>query len=212
MRVELDEEHQTVILEAETAAERDSLLRTLMYPAPLNPEDVRDLRALKLADYELKPEGGTAGFGVVLLQFERPASGGAGGNVFDPERELRPLRVPSGEVLSREDIEGNWRFAPSPGSSAPAFEVTINPDSVPVAGTEIFALLTGEWHLVSMPGTRLRFTGSADGRSAFFNMRLNHNPEIRLHGTFTARGMAIATYLVHSEHGVNIGQVQGLKA
>jgi hypothetical protein len=207
MRVEIDEANNLVAIEPETPEQRDSLLRALLYPVPLNPEDMRDVQALHLADHHVNPVGGTASLGRVELQFERVARDA---QAFDPDRHLRPLRVPTGELLTQADIEGTWRFAPSAGAQAPDFTLTVAPGSVLVMGTDTIGMMTGEWYLATSPDRR--FTGSADGRSGFFMARLSLQPEIWVRGAFVARGEIVATYTTRSPYGSTDAQVRGTKA
>jgi hypothetical protein len=202
-----DGKTRLLLLHPESAHERDELLQTLKYPVPLNPEDMRDHGQLSLADYEVQPQGGQAGFGYVALEFqESPRSQ----NSFDPDRHLRPVRVPTGELLGESDLQGLWRFNPSPGSGVLPFDLEIEQLTGGTIVPEAFGLITGKWGFANRQG-RLPFRGSADGRTAAFSFQLNRERDIWLVGMFTGRGTAIATYRARSEDGFLIGQVEGLR-
>ena len=210
MQTRVDEAHHALELHPETADERDALLRACLYPVPLAAEDARELPVLRLAGYHLEPAGGARGFGSLHLEFERPA--GTENAPSHPDRHLRPLRVPSGDLLSQDDIEGTWRFRPEAGSAVQPFHVTIESGSVPVAGTDVLGFLKGTWAFDSNPNQRQRFTGSADGRTGVFAFQLGFlQSKIRVQGSFIARGEAIATYLAEVGGRRVRGQVEGLK-
>lgn len=195
-----------LVLHPESSQERDRLLETLKYPVPLNPEDMRDHGRLSLADYEVQPEGGRAAFGYVALEFqESPRTSG-----IDPDRHLRPMRVPSGELLSPDDLRGLWRFTPSAGSRVLPFELEIEGISAGTVDTEAFGVITGKWR-IGASQTQVGITGSADGRTAVFSFSLYRELDVRLVGMFTSRSTAIATYQARSDDGFLIGQVEGLR-
>lgn len=209
----LNERTRLLILHPESSQERDDLLTALHYPVPLNPEDMRDVGALALADYELTPDGGRGGFGSVALEFERSSETRRG--VIDPDRRLRPMKVPSGDLLSAEDLNGTWHFTPSPGSKVQPFQMTIENVVAGTVDTEMFGFIGGRWKLGS--GREMGFTGSADGRTGFFTFVLSRGDiEVRIAGSFIARGQAVATYIARS-NGQTLagqsmtGQVEGTK-
>ncbi len=210
MHTRVDEANHSLELHPETAEERDALLRACLYPVPLAGEDARELPVLRLASYHLEQAEGFGGYGSLSLDFERPA--GTENAPSHPDRHLRPLRVPNGDLLAQHDIEGTWRFTPSPGSAVQPFHVTIDSGSVPVAGTDILGFLKGTWALDSNPDQRRSFTGSADGRTGVFTFQLGILvPKIRLQGSFIARGAAIGTYLADVRGKQMTGQVEGFK-
>jgi hypothetical protein len=212
MITEIDEKKPPLlILHPESAQERDGLLTALHYPVPLNPEDMRDVGLLSLADYELKPDGGRAGFGSVALEFQRSKETRRG--VIDPDRQLRPMKVPSGDLLSAHDLLGTWHFTASPGSKAQPFQMTLQNVSAGTVETEMFGLISGRW-MFARPGSReTGFTGSADGRTGVFTFVLSRGDfDVRIVGSFIARGQAIATYIARTVGQSMTGQIEGTKA
>lgn len=201
----LNERTRLLILHPESSQERDDLLTVLHYPVPLNAEDMRDVGTLSLADYELSPDGGRTGFGSVALEFERSRETPRG--VIDPDRQLRPMKVPSGDLLSAQDVSGTWHFTPSPGSKVQPFQLTL--ENV-VAGTvekEMFGFIGGRWKFQSSGSREMGLAGSADGRTGVFTFVLSRGDmDIRIVGSFLARGQAIATYIARATRGSMAGQ------
>jgi hypothetical protein len=206
----VEEKPPLLILHPESAQERDGLLTALHYPVPLNPEDMRDVGSLSLADYELKPDGGHAGFGSVALEFQRSKETRRG--VIDPDRQLRPMKVPSGDLLSAQDLVGTWHFTASPGSKALPFQMTIQNVAAGTVETEMFGLISGRWMFARAGNRETGFTGSADGRTGVFTFVLSRGDiEVRIVGSFIARGQAIATYIARTAGQSMTGQIEGMK-
>lgn len=205
-----DQRTRLLILHPESAAERDDLLRTLHYPVPLNPEDMRDIGILTLADYEFKAESGHAGFGVAVLQFERNTDRQRG--PIDPDRHLRPLKVASGDLLSADDVAGTWNFTPSPGSSVQPLVIKLQNVAAGSLDTEAFGVIIGKWQFQSPGSLELDLTGSADGRTGVFSFVLSRNHvRIRVVGSFIARGKAVATYFAQVNGESMTGQIEGTR-